>query len=339
MGDDLFTEWKNRPSKPILELFEEVKERVQPDLKPTDLKVLAAIAKVQKGGFNYHKLDDALQMINTRFNKSEEETSEELERMAQAFGDRLVVENMSQLISKYNSLLDNVRQYFPDFEMTNPSNNFVYGKNISVSCLLRWCSDENIVQEYRNNAISKEFDAYSPKKMTKVMADMKKYYREKYKGDPKKLAEVHKGSAYSLVPPELVKLLGYDVYRTESFPDIQQFMRSVKDQNIPGITRVVQTFFSSTVLPFYSPTDVTIYRGDTLRWSSKEVNVKGFLSGSLSILKVDKYLKSVGRIIQINIPAGTPILPIFLSNDFELEVCLLPGTQLTRKFLYNNSLR
>lgn len=313
-------------------LLSEVKNHVYERLDDSNVPILSAIAKVRtKRGREYdlHSLDDALCLIHTRFKRSHRE---ERRLVFKTFGLRLEAANAGKLTSEYNYVLESVRKRFPSFNLVHRSHNPYFGKNAIVSCKIRRCSEEELVEQatqddpFHNNTTNQVIE--EEKELWKT------YYHTEYAEDVKSQARaLARAGTLSSLSKGLQSTLDYGQYTGNDFMKINTFMRCNKTTgwDMETLVKPLSLFFPSVVFPFHSSKDFVVYRGDDRNVSSESLTTRGFLSASLSLQETEQFTKRQGgRVIQINIPAGLPFIPTLLHNLKEGEIVLLPGTKLSR---------
>lgn len=320
MGDDI---------EKTTSLFQEVKQHIIENIDDKNIPILASISKATDtpfGEYDFHSVKDTLCLIHKHFTEQKHEYNRR--EIFETFGKRLIVENVEQLTDNFNRILENVRKIFPDFNLTHESHNHVFGSKGGIGpCSIRRCSD-NEVEAYVRHLHTVE--GYSEEE---VLEDKQQIIeeRENYSEDVNERAK-DVGLPFSDFPYGLRYLFGYSVYTGREYAAINTLLRSIKtsDMTLGQMVESFNSFAQNLALPFYSQEDFSIYRGDTLSFSSDSLTTRGFYSGGLSVLEIGHFAKNGGRIVKINITKGTPFIPIILKRIDEGEIVLLPGTVLRK---------
>lgn len=313
-----------------LQLFDEVKMHVFENINNDNVPLLSSIAKATSGHFDYdfHSVEDALCLIHTHFR----DKTMERQGIYDTFGRRLAVENAEQLTQNFNRIMQNVRREFPDFNLAQESHNPIFGLDANVSCYLRRCSEE-------------DKEAYIRAKYPPVFHDMPDEYVEEVKNEitefyntefvdtiTAKAMRSKDDPVDAIFSDKLRHMLNYGVYTGNGFIALNDLFRCNKNSKstVEDMVSFFNLFAASLLLPMYSQNDFVIYRGDGLQVSTQSLKTKGFYSGSLSVSELIAFVKNGGRMIKINIPKGTPFLPLILNRLDEGEISLLPNTVLEK---------
>ncbi len=322
-------------NKAHLDLFDEVKNHVSNNLTDENVPLLSSIAKATDGvhKYDFHSVDDALCLIQKHFHDTGKHSDERLE-IFRTFGVRLIVENAEQLTATYNRILQNVRTFFPELNIAQASHNHVFGSDAMVSCFLTKCNDDELdifAHRFAQDAHLRS-GYYVP--IDEIVEEMEEFYTTNFVDTIVAKAQ-HQGSGngIKLLSNGIVSMLNYELYTGKEYFKLNEFLRSVKTSSSP-VTSMVEVFneFAQTfLLPFYTQKDFVIYRGDGISASAQTLTTRGLYSGSLAVSNIGHFVKNGGRVIKINIPKGTPFLPILIVRVDEGEISLLPGTVLEKQ--------
>jgi hypothetical protein len=313
-----------------LQLFDEVKMHVFDNMNNDNVPLLSSIAKATSGYFeyDYHSVEDALCLIHTHFRDKRMER----QGIYDTFVRRLAVENVEQLTHNFNRIMQNVRREFPDFNLAQESHNPIFGLDANVSCFLRRCSDEE-KEAFIRGEYPRVFHDRTDDDDEDLKNELTEYYNTEFVDTVAAQAMQRKDNpADGILPDKLKAMLNYGVYTGSGYIPLNDFFRCNKNSHstVGQMVNYFNLFAHSLVLPMYSQSDFVIYRGDGLQVSAQSLKTKGFYSGSLSVSELAAFVKNGGRMIKINIPKGTPFLPLILNRLDEGEISLLPNTVLEK---------
>ena len=307
-------------------LFAMVKEYILKHPTRENIDVLSPISKVGDE-YDYHSIENAMDAIQNRFNG--QESVHHRREVYTVFGERILVENAEQLVANYNRILANVRKTFPAFNLVHEGHNGVFGNAATVSCVIRRCSDEDITsytvnQFFHPRGVSDDYIA-------ETIEELKESYEEDH--DDTLAGKARIISSSNTVSKNLSAVMNYTGYSGNEYRGLNALLRCDKGTSIlmHNMIKSFGRFGINLALPMYTSDDLVIYRGDGLSTSPQKLTTRGFYSGSLSPDEMGKFVTNGGRIIKINVPAGTHFLPIILKRVDEGELVLLPGTVLEKQ--------
>lgn len=313
----------------VISLFMEVTDHLVDNIDDENIPLLSSIAKATDPTFSvydFDSVDNALCLIHKYFSGAESK----MDRFSifATFGRRLAVKNVMQLTENYNRIINNVRRFFPEFNLAHASHNHVFGSQAIASCFVRKCSDQDLDAFARQRSLQY-------KNPDRVISKIKTELNKKYNGDYSDGVALNARSLddpFNVFSTGLKHMFDYGVYTGKGYAAVNTLLRSIKtsDMTLISMVQSFNSFAQNLLLPFYSQEDFSIYRGDTISVSSDSFVTKGFYSGGLSVLDIGYFAKNGGRIIKINIVKGTPFIPIVLKRVQEGEVVLLPGTALRK---------
>lgn len=326
-------------AKKVKSLFSEAKEHLLMNLSDGSIPLLSSISKVDVENFDVTEVEKTLIMLEKFFSNSENSQKSNLHRdlrqtICKKFGFQLFVENYDQLVDNFNRILRNVRRQFPKFTLTQESHNTHFGVDAIVSCMLKKCLDEEI-EEWFGGSGNQRFTDIKDMKIR-----LRDFYNEQYKRDNVESKTKYLINSYSshylqaldLLSSGMRTVINYTGFSRGSYDPINHFLRGIRGNkhNLTSMSHSFTEFACNLILPFYIHSDVVVYRGDKQTVSSASMTIKGFYSTALSVYSAARFTKEGGRFMKINVPKGTPILPIILDRDDECEFALLPGTTLKR---------
>jgi len=313
------------------QLFKDVKNHVFENLSDENVPLLSSIARATTGftGYDFHSVDDALGLIHKHFGDFDDNI--ERQEIYATFADRLAVENAQQLTEKYNHVMENVRKFFPEFNLAHRAHNPIFGSDAIVSCQIRRCSKDDVANELRNGDPFAE--DVSPQQIERQQAFFDNFYETEYDDTVQAKAMSIRDMRLGIFPKGLKSMFSYEKYTGNGYMVLNDFFRCNKASvnSLEDMVGIFTRFAQNLCLPFYTDRDFRIYRGDGFPVSAQTLETKGFFSGSLSVVELGKFVKSGGRMIQINIPKGTPFLPLIMERTDEGEISLLPGTVLEKQ--------
>lgn len=318
-----------------LSLFGEIKAYIVNKLNTDNMAVLSSISKIQKddGTYDLAAIDDALVAIQGHYNTND--TREDRQTLYTIYAARILIENAEQLVENYNRVIQNARRLFPKFRLIRPTHNRIFGHLASVQCTLKRCSDEEIEEEMDKYTLKAE--GISDDDLQHRLAYFKRYYQTKDidtpNGQARALGDNSWVSPSTVLSTNLAKMINYEKYTGNAFVGVNAIMRSDKhiNRDMDDMVAAFSRFAHHLVIPMYAKDDLVIYRGDGLTTSEQTQTTMGFYSGGLSPLDMGKFVKDGGRMIQINIPKGTPLLPAIVGRQDEGEIIILPGTVLEKQ--------
>ena len=314
----------------VKNLFELASEQIFKDLNMENVPILSEIAKVKQDygeNYDFHTVENVLALINGYFRNHDDNIERSL--IFESFAARLMVENVEQIENKYNFVIENIRSYFPDFNLVHRDHNPFFGEDAVLKCHHRNCTDEEYEKAFMSHEpFVKHFD---PKILQKDL----KLNRKEVEKNKNKSAFIKNCSGYrtlNCLSDGPKSMLSSTSYTNNGYIPINNFLRAIKtsDYSLESMTEQVSRFFPYVVMPFYSSTGFSIYRGDTQKLSSEKFTTKGFYSGGLSLQDMRGFVKNGGRLLKININSDTPFIPLIINRIDEGEIVLMPNTELTK---------
>lgn len=317
--------------KESLSLFEVVKKHVLENLNDGNSSILSSISKIENSDteYDYHSMGNALGVIHKHFSNNESVIHRRY--VYQTYASRILVENLDQLVSNYNRILDSVRKFFPDFNLVHEGHNRIFGVRADYTCNLRKCSDDEIVSRMKSHGLQEEdIDEEDIEYEKKLMTE---FYESEFSDTVNGKARNVSESGLSVFTSNLKSVLErYGYYTGNGYIPINALFRGDRNANttMSNMITAFRNFAQVMILPLYIEEDIVLYRGDGLSVSSDRLVTKGFYSGGLSILDMGGFVKNGGRLLKITVPGGTPFLPLILDRHDEGEIVLLPGTTLEK---------
>lgn len=282
-------------------------------------------------------------------------------KIREAFGLKLLLENVPRLTNKHNTrYLPVLKEHYPQFFQGLVDNKSVYAQNALLPCSMRPCNDDEFAAEldgeygYDNTP---EITA-QPYVDTKNGASLK----TNYKAIRSTMRKKH--MTFEPVTPELIALLqrestsasaalvnplfayiggANETYAGMAFVVVNNTFRCVKDgsheawclgsecnvcRHYKTMQKWVGQVLPALLFPFTTNNELVVYRGDDMDISTDRFVVRGFLSTSLSVVTTEGFRGR--RRMKIIIPAGTPFMPVIATHRDQAEIALLPGTELKK---------
>lgn len=250
------------------------------------------------------------------------------------FSIKLIFENIPRLTNEYNTrCLPQIKTHFPSFYQGLVDSGSVFGKEAVIPCEMRGCDED----EYKT-----QDEAFS-------LLPAWRYARAKRYDDLRK--QMRKNHLTFEPTPDLFRLLATEatypplnepfyscvnqacfMYGDGNFRLINSILRSQlpRDQcnNAEETEVIMSSFLPGLLFPFSTKNDLVLWRADMMNISTDTLVVKGMMSATL----IRGFCKLYGdkRNIKINLPPGTPFLPVIITKDRHAEITLLPGTELTK---------
>lgn len=121
-------------------------------------------------------------------------------------------------------------------------------------------------------------------------------------------------------------------YGDGNFTLIKSILRSQKSldecNDHVETARIMSRFLPGLLFPFSTNNDLVLWREDNMNVSIDKLVVKGMMSATL--IRGLCSLYGDKRQLKINMPPGTPFLPVTITKNRHAEITLLPGTELTK---------
>lgn len=328
-------------------LFDIVSDHIFENISDENVPILSYISRVglqeDIDKFDMNAVENSLYMIESYFRRNPGVPEHDgcRRQVCARYSHSLLVDNYEQLVHNYNRVMSNVRKHFPGFNFGGS----VFERHAFVSCYVNKCSTDEI--EKWASAIQADYydvftEAYRDYDASTHQKLVKAYYDKDYDGSTKTKAEalISNHSGLNSLSRGMLLLLDYKPYMAHKFTEVNDFLRGVRrheyqseDHMVSNMSRHFTQFAPSLVLPFYTKSDIVVYRGDQVRSSPRRVQVEGVFSAALSIYDAKPFAEGnryYGRLLKINIPKGTPVLPFSLNTAIECEIALLPGTIIER---------
>jgi len=264
-----------------------------------------------------------------------------LERIYKGFSIKLLFENIYRLTNDYNTLcLPSIEKHFPAFHRSLVDKKSFFANKALVPCEMKGCDEEEIEQEIEGMGFWSQSSKDEHRRKYENLRTQMRKNRVTFEPVTSQLVGLlERESRYPpLINPFLI-LIGeaYWKYGGSDSKVINDVFRCVKEKSEivkHQIPYLLSTFLPALVFPFITDNELVVYRVDNMDVSTDEFVVKGVLSTSLSLRVVTNeihWIKEPNRKVKIIIPPGMPFMPLIVTQTYQAEIALLPGTTLKKK--------
>jgi hypothetical protein len=257
------------------------------------------------------------------------------EQFYRRFSIKLILENFPRLTEKYNTrCLPLLKEHYKDFYDGLVSSGSVFGKEAVLPCEMRECDQD----EYEKSLTLSRIPFFDKNRhlrsYEKVRAQMRKKHITFEPVTPELILLLEQTGAYPPLNEPMASCVNGAAftYGNGNFRLINGLLRSEKSllesTGSAEIARVMSGVLPGLLFPFNTNNELVVWRADNMDVSTDTLVVSGFLSTTLCRCFTTEYGDK--RNLKINMPRGTPFLPVIISKNRSAEIALLPGTKLSK---------
>lgn len=251
------------------------------------------------------------------------------------FSVKLILENFPRFTEKYNTrCLPLLKEHYRDFYDGLVASKSVFGKEAVLPCEMRECDEvEHGESLTLSNVPLMDLDRHL-QSYKKVRAQMRKKHITFEPVTSELILLLEQMGAYPPLNEPMASCVNVAAmtYGGGNFRLINGLLRSQKSvlhsKSSAEIARVMSAVLPGLLFPFSTNNKLVVWRADDMDVSTDTLVVSGFLSTTLCRCYTVEYGDK--RHLKINMPPGTPFLPVIISKNRNAEIALLPGTKLSK---------
>ena len=262
-----------------------------------------------------------------------------LERIYRGFSIKLLFENIYRLTADYNTrCLPSLERHFPGFYHSLIEKKSVFVRKALVPCEMKGCDEAELDQQLEELSWDQRSKDDFQRKYERLRTQMRKNRVMFEPVTSQLIGLLEREARYPPLINPFLTLLGeaYGTYGGQGNKTINDLFRCIKAKGMQEyeMPRVVSTFLPALLFPFITDKELVCYRVDNMDMSTDEFVSKGVLSTSLSLRVVTNHIhwvKDPSRKLKITVPPGTPFMPLIVTQTYQAEIALIPGTTLKKK--------
>lgn len=255
------------------------------------------------------------------------------QQLYRRFSIKLILENLPRLTEEYNTrCLPLLKEHYNGFYDGLVDSGSVFGVPAELPCEMKECDrdeHEKSLSHVPSFDKGRHLHLYE-----KVRSEMRKNHMTFEPVTPDLIMLLERTGAYPPLNEPFASCVNGAAftYGDGNFRLINGLLRSDKSvlewKDSAEIARVMSVVLTGLLFPFNTDNNLVVWRADNMDVSTETLVVSGFLSTTLCRGFTTEYGDK--RNLKINMPRGTPFLPVIISKNRSAEIALLPGTKLTK---------